>query len=153
MMLGEANAVYDRLVAAFRVGDPIQRRAAITAAEDANHRAIEVRTGSLRSVGGWCSLLVLPPRARSDELSRRLGRFLLSILLPSIGKVDELRTHALIHRRLEELAFALAIWRAEHGGYPETLSALSPGYMPDVPIDYFTGQPLRYLPGKAGYVL
>jgi hypothetical protein len=153
VMLGEANAAYDRLVAAFRVSDPVQRRAAITAAEDANRRAVEARTGSLGSVGGWCSLLVLPPRARSDELSRRLGNFLLSILLPSIGKVDELRTHALMHRRLEELAFALAIWRAEKGSYPEALSALSPDYVVDVPIDYFTGQPLRYLPGQSGYVL
>jgi hypothetical protein len=153
VMLGEINAAYDRLVAAFRVNDPLQRRAAIKAAEDANRRAIQSRTESLKSVRGWCSLLVLPPRPRSDEFSRCFGGFLLSILTPSIGKVDELRTHALMQRRLAELAFGLALWRAEKGGYPETLSPLSPGYVPEVPIDYFTGQPLRYLPGQAGYVL
>lgn len=39
---------------------------------------------------------------------------------------------------------ALHVHQSEHGGYPETLDALGPGWFDAVPIDAFDGVPIRY---------
>ena len=54
---------------------------------------------------------------------------------------------------LAHLAFALAIYRAEHGQYPDRLDALVPKYAPEVPRDRFAGEPLRYRRTGADYIL
>jgi hypothetical protein len=41
-------------------------------------------------------------------------------------------------------AIALELYRRRHGGWPATLDALVPSLLPSVPVDRFTGQPLRY---------
>lgn len=46
---------------------------------------------------------------------------------------------------------ALQLYTAEHGGEPETLAALIPNYLDEVPDDPFTRGPLRYRPGDDGY--
>jgi hypothetical protein len=50
-------------------------------------------------------------------------------------------------------ALALQAWRAEHGGYPDTLEALVPDILKDVPADPFAGSPLRYRRDGETYVL
>jgi hypothetical protein len=44
------------------------------------------------------------------------------------------------------IACALERHRLEQGGYPETLAALAPVYLPKAPVDVIEGQPLRYAP-------
>ncbi len=52
------------------------------------------------------------------------------------------------------IACALERYRLEKGAYPEALAALAPAYLPDVPVDVTTGQPLCYRSkGKEGYTL
>ncbi len=41
-------------------------------------------------------------------------------------------------------ALALDAWREQHGNYPASLTDLVPQYLPQVPIDYSTGNALRY---------
>lgn len=41
-------------------------------------------------------------------------------------------------------AIALELYRRDHAGYPGSLQALVPHYLPDVPIDRITGDPLNY---------
>jgi len=53
----------------------------------------------------------------------------------------------------EETAAALAAHRAEHGEYPQALDALVPDYMPELPPDPFTGDPLVYRRDGGSYVL
>src|SRR5690606_6897021 len=50
-------------------------------------------------------------------------------------------------------AAALALYRLEHGEYPDTLSALVPDMLPAVPEDLFTTQPLLYRRTDDGYLL
>jgi hypothetical protein len=54
---------------------------------------------------------------------------------------------------LTKLAFALAAYQADHGGYPEKLSDLVPQYIAKVPDDLFADAPIRYTVGAEGYVL
>ena len=51
------------------------------------------------------------------------------------------------------LAIALERYRAAQGAYPETLTALSPDYLPDLPQDPLTGEAIGYRRQKEGYLL
>lgn len=42
------------------------------------------------------------------------------------------------------IMLALEVYRAEHGGYPADLEALAPAYLPAIPEDRISSQPLRY---------
>jgi len=57
-----------------------------------------------------------------------------------------------IQRNLH-LAFALAAYKADHGKYPLKLDALAPKYLPQIPLDLFTGKALIYRPAANGYLL
>lgn len=148
-VLREVNAPFDRLVSAMQIENPTERLEAVAAAE----RSAVVVRDRVSPVRVLLSLLVSPPKARPQVMSRVIGDLLLSILVPSLGKADELRTCALMRRQLEHLAFALAIWHADKGHYPETLLPLVPEYIAEVPLDYFTGQPLHYAVADHGYLL
>lgn len=59
-------------------------------------------------------------------------------------------------RSLHELvvtAIALERYRLEHGGYPQGLDELVPGYMNVMPMDAIDGQPLRYRGERDVYTL
>ena len=51
------------------------------------------------------------------------------------------------------IALALAEYKRDNGGYPETLSALSPKYLETLPQDGYTSQPLKYQRQDQGYLL
>jgi hypothetical protein len=57
--------------------------------------------------------------------------------------------------RLLQLEFSLLAWRAEHGGWPESLAELVPTIIPAVPADPFSpdGHPLRYVLKGDSYLL
>jgi hypothetical protein len=42
------------------------------------------------------------------------------------------------------VAIALELYRREHGDWPASLEALVPEYLPSVPMDEFSGTPMRY---------
>jgi hypothetical protein len=47
------------------------------------------------------------------------------------------------------LVVACRFYEIRHGRLPETLDALVPEFLSEVPRDPFDGKPFRYLPGKA----
>jgi hypothetical protein len=51
------------------------------------------------------------------------------------------------------LAIALERYRAARGAFPETLAALSPEYLPDVPKDPLTGEAIGYRKQEERYLL
>ncbi len=60
------------------------------------------------------------------------------------------------NRSLHELAvtaIALERYRLEHGGYPQRLDVLVPGYLNVMPMDAIDGQPLRYRGERETYTL
>jgi hypothetical protein len=55
--------------------------------------------------------------------------------------------------RIASTAVALRRHKLEHGSYPASLDPLVPGFLAEVPIDPFTGRPLRYLADGDGFSL
>ena len=55
--------------------------------------------------------------------------------------------------RLNRIAFALAGYRADHDGYPESLAELAPKYIAEVPVDLFTGNSYRYKLEDEGFLI
>ena len=58
-----------------------------------------------------------------------------------------------IRKELGLLAFALAAFRCDHGGYPKTLGELCPTYTAEIPKDPFSDADLIYKPTADGYLV
>ncbi len=67
-----------------------------------------------------------------------------SILMPAMNVVRHLIERAQAAREGVLFGIALELYRREHSRYPETLDALTPKYLPELPIDRMTGEPLKY---------
>ena len=99
----------------------------------------------------------LSKRADCDRFEKSLEsssnfnpyRVLTLMALPAFRKVTQSATAADARVSLALSACALERYHLAKGGYPESLSALVPDYLPAVPLDPINGQPLRYhsLPG------
>ena len=66
------------------------------------------------------------------------------LLMPALQKVYVHEERTIAQRDAVLAAIALVIHRHRHGGWPESLEALTPDLLPEVPPDRFDGQPLRY---------
>jgi hypothetical protein len=72
------------------------------------------------------------------------------------GEASTLMEHAAVaeaERRLVVTAIALERYHHQYGRYPDTLEKLVPRFVATAPVDFMDGQPLRYQPGKQGYLL
>ena len=52
-----------------------------------------------------------------------------------------------------DAAIAVELFRRKHGKLPETLEELVPDFLPQLPLDPFDGQPLRFLVRDDAYVI
>ncbi len=148
LLLRNANAWYDRVVAIYRRAGPGEVR---KASEEIGRMVNEVR------VRGYSSfklilykLLGWPCR---KALTQFMGDLLMSLLMPTVGRAVELDVEARTGTDLAKVALALAAHKAEKGSWAKTLSELSPAYLKQVPVDRFTGGPLVYKPTGGEYVL
>lgn len=92
------------------------------------------------------------PRPGGTYLRRVLagGRFNIAATsaLPTQGGL------LLAVRRLAIATLAIEHYRRDSGGRPpDDLAALVPRWLPDIPIDPFSGKPLVYRPARDGYLL
>jgi len=83
------------------------------------------------------------------------GRYILTgLLLPGLQKAftrDALRS---AHIRNAVVALAMERFRvANAGNLPETLSALVPAYLKELPVDPYDGKPVRYKRREKGYIV
>jgi hypothetical protein len=67
--------------------------------------------------------------------------------------LTELYDEAIAHLRLVEVELALRAYRAEKGEEPSNLEALVPSYLPELPLDPFSGRPPVYRRSKSGHTL
>ena len=82
----------------------------------------------------------------SDLQERKAIDFLLGNLMPSIESVMYALARIEWDIRITSVAFAVAAYRAEHGGEsPDTLEQLVPKYLEKIPDSPFTDKPLRYI--------
>jgi hypothetical protein len=55
--------------------------------------------------------------------------------------------------RVLQIRAAIAFYQRQHGKLPATLDALCPQFLPNVPLDPFSGRPLRYSITKEGWMV
>jgi len=87
------------------------------------------------------------------EVSKKLEFFLRDFFLILIRQLRRAADRTEQAERNLHLAFALAAYRGERGGYPEKLDALAPKYLEEVPIDLYSGKALIYRRSENGYLL
>jgi hypothetical protein len=86
-------------------------------------------------------------------VSERIGKVLVSLLVPAVSKVAQAEDRGAMELELDRLSFALAVYQADHGSYPAKLADLVPKYVSRVPRDFFNDQNLHYRQEGPGFLL
>jgi hypothetical protein len=142
------NRWYDRLAATLRERDRTTRVREYGRFE-ADIKALKKQTQDMTAA----SKAVLGAKDPPAAWGQYLGDVLVSLMLPAAARVQDAVDRARQGYDNLVVAFALARYRADRGGYPKQLGELTPKYLDRVPGDSFSGNPLVYRPGGSGYVL
>ena len=143
----KCNSLYDRLVAANSSNDRIKREHELDRIEE---ELIARRKDATDEVKLNQLYLGKEPGKRLGEA---IGDILASKMEPAIRKHLNFADNAEQRQRNLHIAFALALYRHDHGRYPEKLEALAPKYLAKVPDDLFSGEALIYFGAEEGYSL
>jgi type II secretory pathway pseudopilin PulG len=73
-----------------------------------------------------------------------IGTILYAMLLPSYQAVMKKKCNSQVSHRATILIAALQAFKKSTGRYPATLNALIPDVIPEIPLDPYDGQPMRY---------
>jgi hypothetical protein len=142
------NAWFDRLDQAFSKPTRPQRNAAIEELEG-EIRRMETESRDPK----WIVENLLRSRSPRLAAGRHVGRMFMGFFLASVPITVKRDDRAAACRSMDELLFVLAVYRAEHGTYPEKLAQLCPNYLKVIPEDPFGAGPFRYKREPKGYVL
>jgi hypothetical protein len=143
--LRTGNRWYDRLAATIRMQNRDQKAKQWAVLE----KDLQKLSAKLKKMNVAKAL----KKGTAEERGQVLGDLLVTLLLPSIRKVEQANDRiGQVHDNLR-VAFALGQYQREHGQYPKELEALAPAYLKEVPLDRFAGKALKYLPSEDGYLL
>ncbi|MBD3177875.1 MAG: hypothetical protein GF320_22100 [Armatimonadia bacterium] len=87
---------------------------------------------------------------RTEADSDALDNVTASILAPLAEDFQSSHRAMLNQFIAHELMSAIEAYQLDHGSYPDDLDALAPDYLPDIPVDQFTGEDLIYEPAPDG---
>jgi hypothetical protein len=80
--------------------------------------------------------------------------FITAIAMPSYGRGMEIKILAAeAGGKLTNLALAAYAYKADHGAYPDKIEALTPRYITVIPVDPFSGGPLKLASVQGGLML
>ena len=99
---------------------------------------------------------LLDPFERTTSVHHPDDLLLLNLLRSSISQPLYVASQLEVWRRGTAVMIALERYYLDHGSYPDTLSVLVPEHLAVLPVDPWTGEPLRYRPigeGAGTYVL
>ena len=139
------NGWYDRLAKIMRIEDRAQRKWELGKVEQDLKKLNEKHRGFLKGA----SLLLGSNKVRGEAMSD----ILIALLLPAVARVQQAEDRAVQQDANLRIAIALAGYRTQHGNYPDSLDALTPDLLKQVPLDLFSGKPLNYSRTKDGYLL
>ncbi len=140
-VLIQVNRWYDRLSEAAAEPDWEARQTKVQALAAQLAQLSPTRSEALRAA--------LSRGARSDLV----GDVFAAILLPSWSYATQCEDRTNTQADFLRLAAALAVYRAEHGEYPESLAELTPAPLDVLPVDLFHHKPYHYRRTDEGYVL
>lgn len=134
VVLKAGNQWYDRFVAALKIESRTERDLEIDLIEqDLDRLSNEV------SPLDWISAL-FSRNQRSKMMADSLALYWISAL----GAQSRAQDRSLATLELTRVAAALAVYRAQHGEYPENLAALVPDILPEFPLDLYSDKPFHY---------
>ena len=142
--LRKLNQAYDEAAAAMKLPPGDERQQALGQFESnlsADQRSVK-QPGRLLPA-------IVSRGARSDLA----GSIIQALMLPALNAAISAEERANSMLSLAQVAAALAVYRAEHGAYPEKLDELVPGTLAKLPVDIFHGKPLVYKRVDEGYLL
>jgi hypothetical protein len=139
--LRSANRYCDRLTAAMHLPTRGAREDALNLIEN-DLRDLRAAITEGKAAARALTGSVATPEARGQVL----GDLLLSLLMPSMRKVQQASDRLTQNERNLHVAFALAAFQRANGHYPRTLEMLVPTYLPSLPPDLFNDRPLIYRP-------
>ncbi|GAB4148108.1 MAG: hypothetical protein Tsb009_21700 [Planctomycetaceae bacterium] len=91
--------------------------------------------------------------AERRKASIWLSRALMTLTLPTLDVCFNAQDRANSRHDFSKIILALAAYRAEHKNYPAQLTSLTLKYLKVIPLDRFTGEPLKYRRTKKGFLL
>ncbi len=98
--------------------------------------------------------LKLTSEAVEEKSARRSPYdFFSGLLLPALDKAAKRFAVAQSYLDLARVAIALERHRLANGNYPTNLTALAPKFLPEIPHDLITGEPLHYSRTENNFVL
>jgi hypothetical protein len=144
LVLRETNRWYDRLVAAARQPDLFDRTTALQQVES----DMQLLVSEVRSPGNWVAGVI-----SRQQRSKLVSSMMLGLFLPAVNAAVAAEDRANGTLGLVRLAAALAVYRAEHGNYPDNLDQLVPGALESLPVDIYHAKPFVYKRNGDGYLL
>ena len=96
---------------------------------------------------------LMSPGQRAEFTGTLIAKMILNIMMPAMSRAETVRLRAVADQRLTITALGLALYRAEHGGYPEKLTAIVPDHLDELPRDPFDSETIRYKRTESGCVL
>jgi hypothetical protein len=147
--LRDCNHWFDRLVAAMRVKDRVDREKQL---EKIKQDIVALEVGPSESAKLAEILLGPPDKTVSKAISRAINGIGFGLFPPFFGKAQSAHDRDVQVHRNVQIAFALAAYHRDHGDYPAKLSDLAPKYLAAVPDDLFSGKALVYHPSAKGYL-
>ncbi len=88
--------------------------------------------------------ITLNQRAARKMNTEVLARQLITMLTPEFANLHTRHEEIQTRGQLVLLALAAKVYHADHGDWPRELADLAPEYLPAIPADRFTTQPLVY---------
>lgn len=144
-VLRQGNSWYDRMASATNILKREERLAELD--------QIEFDLGQLLSVSNSPSS-VLGGLFSQNRRSEIVGNILMSLLLPATRSALNAEERTQMQLELTKLAAALAVYRGEHGEYPDQLASLVPNVLSTLPADLYSGKPCIYQRQEdGGYLL
>lgn len=143
--LRQGNQFFNRMSASMRLSDRSLR------AKHLNDIEVDIKTlkATISGPGGMAKAILA--QNLPDAQGKVIGDILICLLVPAVTRVQQAADRAEQTQNNLHIAFALAAYQRDNGNYPKTLDALAPKYLPNVPIDIFSGKALIYRPAQAGY--
>jgi hypothetical protein len=144
MVLRKGNQYYDRYVAAARLATRSAREQAFA--------KIDADVMRLQGEFGTPAMLIsaaMSPAGRGDAVAS----IMLGLFLPALSAATNAEDRTNTQLELARLAAALAVYRAEHGEYPQQLGDLVPGVLQAAGLDLYNAKPYLYQRTGDGYLL
>ncbi len=152
-MLKRINESFNHMIAPYDEPTYAARSAAFLATSTAETEEIMGCFQRYKGTAGVIRMILMSSWGRRRLKSRIIANVILAIGIPNLEATERANTEGATRRTLAEIALALAAHRAEKESLPEVIDVLVPGYLPEVPMDVFTGKPLRYRRDGDGYIL